>query len=266
MSMLATINLFMMNTSMNSDNVLVIKNLRKIYHSKDGETLAIKDLNLEVKEGEFVAIVGPSGCGKSTLLSILCNLEKKSGGEIIFPLKDVKLGYMLQEDSLFPWLNILDNSLLGLKVQGMVTKEKKEKVEKMLDDYGLGDFKKKYPRSLSGGMRQRVALIRTLATEPDILLLDEAFSALDYQTRLSVSDDVWKIIKKEKKTTIMITHDIAEAISMADRVIVLTGRPSSVKRIYNIEMKDKSSPINNRKCLEFSKYYDMIWKDIDIHV
>lgn len=256
----------MMNTSMNSDNVLVVKNLSKIYHSKDGETLAIKDLNLEVKEGEFVAIVGPSGCGKSTFLSILCNLEKQSSGEIIFPQKEIRLGYMLQEDTLFPWLNILDNSLLGLKVQKRITKEKRDEVEKLLETYGLGEFKKKYPSSLSGGMRQRVALIRTLATEPDILLLDEAFSALDYQTRLSVSDDVWKIIKKEKKTTIMITHDIAEAISMADRIIVLTGRPSRVKKIYNIVMKDKSSPINNRKCEEFSKYYDMIWKDIDIHV
>ena len=256
----------MMNTMMNSNNILVIENLTKIYHSKDGETLAIKDLNLNVKEGEFVAIVGPSGCGKSTLLSILCNLENKSNGSIIFPKQDLKLGYMLQEDTLFPWLNILDNCLLGLKIQKKLTKEKKEKVIKLLETYGLKEFIKKYPKSLSGGMRQRVALIRTLATEPDILLLDEAFSALDYQTRLAVSDDVWKIIKKEKKTTIMITHDVAEAISMADRVIVLTSRPAKVKKIYNTEMKEKSSPINNRKCREFSKYYDMIWKDIDLHV
>ena len=173
---------------------------------------------------------------------------------------------MLQEDTLFPWLNILDNSLLGLKVQKKLTTENKEKVLNLLETYGLKDFIKKYPKSLSGGMRQRVALIRTLAINPDILLLDEAFSALDYQTRLAVSDDVWKIIKKEKKTTIMITHDVAEAISMADRVIVLSSRPAKVKKIYNIEMKDKSSPINNRKCPEFSKYYDMIWKDIDLHV
>lgn len=256
----------MMNTSKNLDNILVIENLTKIYHSKDGETLAIKDLNLNIKEGEFVAIVGPSGCGKSTLLSILCNLESKSDGNIIFPKKDLKLGYMLQEDTLFPWLNILDNSLLGLKVQNKLTKENKDNVLKLLETYGLKDFIKKYPNNLSGGMRQRVALIRTLATDPDILLLDEAFSALDYQTRLAVSDDVWKIIKKEKKTTIMITHDVAEAISMADRVIVLSSRPAKVKKIYNIEMSNKSSPINNRKCPEFSKYYDMIWKDIDIHV
>ena len=256
----------MMNTSKNLNNILVIENLTKIYHSKDGETLAIKDLNLDIKEGEFVAIVGPSGCGKSTLLSILCNLENKSDGSIIFPKENQKLGYMLQEDTLFPWLNILDNSLLGLKVQKNLTKKNKDKVLNLLETYGLKEFIKKYPNNLSGGMRQRVALIRTLATDPDILLLDEAFSALDYQTRLAVSDDVWKIIKKEKKTTIMITHDVAEAISMADRVIVLSSRPAKVKKIYNIEMKDKSSPINNRKCPEFSKYYDMIWKDIDIHV
>lgn len=256
----------MINTSKNSNDILVIKNLTKIYHNKEGETLAIKDLNLNIKEGEFVAIVGPSGCGKSTLLSILCNLEDKSAGNIIFPKKEVKLGYMLQEDTLFPWLNILDNCLLGLKVQKKVTKENKDNVLNLLNTYGLKDFIKKYPNNLSGGMRQRVALIRTLATNPDILLLDEAFSALDYQTRLAVSDDVWKIIKKEKKTTIMITHDIAEAISMADRVIVLANRPSKVKKIYNIEMTNSSSPINNRKCPEFNKYYDLIWKDIDIHV
>jgi len=256
----------MMNTSKSSNDILVIENLTKIYHTKDGETLAIKDLNLNIKEGEFVAIVGPSGCGKSTLLSILCNLENKSDGNIIFPIQDLKLGYMLQEDTLFPWLNILDNSLLGLKIQKKLTKENKDNVLKLLETYGLKDFIKKYPNNLSGGMRQRVALIRTLATNPDILLLDEAFSALDYQTRLAVSDDVWKIIKKEKKTTIMITHDVAEAISMADRVIVLTSRPAKVKKIYNIEMSNISSPINNRKCPEFSKYYDMIWKDIDLHV
>lgn len=146
-----------MNTSTNSNNILVIKNLTKIYHSKEGETLAIKDLNLDIKEGEFVAIVGPSGCGKSTLLSILCNLENKSEGDIIFPQKEAKLGIMLQEDTLFPWLNILDNSLLGLKVQKELTKENINKVKNLLDTYGLKDFIQKYPSNLSGGMRQRVA-------------------------------------------------------------------------------------------------------------
>lgn len=257
----------MKNTSVNSNNdILTIKKLSKIYHTNKSEIPAIKDLNLNIKEGEFVAIVGPSGCGKTTLLSILCSLEEKSQGEIIYTQGKQKMGYMLQNDTLFPWLNILDNTLLGLKIEKNITKENIQKVTRLLETYGLKDFIKKYPNNLSGGMRQRVALIRTLATNPDILLLDEPFSALDYQTRLAVSDDVWKIIKKEKKTTIMITHDIAEAISMADRIIVLTNRPSKVKSIYTIEMKNKQNPINNRKQKEFQYYYDKIWKDIDINV
>ena len=256
----------MENTSQNSKNdILIIKNLSKIYHTKKSEIPAIKDLNLNIKEGEFVAIVGPSGCGKTTLLSILCQLEQKSQGEIIYTQGKQKMGYMLQNDTLFPWLNILDNTLLGLKVEKNINKENINKVIKLLETYGLKDFIKKYPNNLSGGMRQRVALIRTLATNPNILLLDEPFSALDYQTRLAVSDDVWKIIKKEKKTTIMITHDIAEAISMADRIIVLTNRPAKVKSIYTIEMENKQNPINNRKQKEFQYYYDKIWKDIDIN-
>ena len=197
---------------MNSDNILEIKNLSKIYHTKKNEIPAIENLNLNIKDGEFVAIVGPSGCGKTTLLSILCGLENKTSGEILFPKKELRMGYMLQNDTLFPWLNILDNCLLGLRIKGEVNNENIERVKKLLDTYGLKEFIFKYPRNLSGGMRQRVALIRTLAINPDILLLDEPFSALDYQTRLAVSDDVWKIIKKEGKTTIMITHDVAESI------------------------------------------------------
>lgn len=252
---------------MNSDNnILEIKNLSKIYHTNKSEIPAIENLNLNIKDGEFVAIVGPSGCGKTTLLSILCGLENKTSGEILFPKKELRMGYMLQNDTLFPWLNILDNCLLGLRIKGEVNNENIERVKKLLDTYGLKEFIFKYPRNLSGGMRQRVALIRTLAINPDVLLLDEPFSALDYQTRLAVSDDVWKIIKKEGKTTIMITHDVAEAISMADRVVVLSNRPSTVKKIYNIEMKNKSTPIKNRNLEEFKDYYDKIWKEIDFHV
>ena len=251
---------------MKNNNILEINKLSKIYHTSKSEIPAIKDLDLNIKEGEFVAIVGPSGCGKTTLLSILCELEKKSSGDIIFPKDKLKVGYMLQTDTLFPWLNILDNCLLGLKVEGKVNGENIIKVKDYLSTYGLKDFIYKYPNNLSGGMKQRVALIRTLAVNPDIILLDEPFSALDYQTRLTVSDDVWKIIKKEKKTTIMITHDIAEAVSMADRVIVLTDRPSKVKCEYQINMKGKSTPMNNRNLEEFKYYYDKIWKDIDIHV
>ena len=192
-------------------NIISINKLSKKYHSK-GETTAIKDLTLSVKEGEYLAIVGPSGCGKSTLLSILSGIEKKSSGSIILHKDNIKFGYMLQEDCLFPWLNILDNCLLGLKIKKEITKENKEYVIKLLNDYGLHDFIYSYPNSLSGGMRQRVALIRTLAIKPDILLLDEPFSALDYQTRLALSDDVYKMIKDNQKTVIMITHDIAESI------------------------------------------------------
>lgn len=249
-----------------SNDILRINNLSKIYHTNKSEITAIKDLNLNIKEGEFIAIVGPSGCGKTTLLSILCGLEKESNGTITFPKGKTKMGYMLQNDTLFPWLNILDNTLIGLKVEKNITKENKEKVINLLKTYDLQDFIYKYPNNLSGGMKQRVALIRTLAISPDILLLDEPFSALDYQTRLKVSDDVWKIIKKEKKTTIMITHDVAEAISIADKVIVLTNRPAKVKKIYKIEMENKKEPTHNRNQKEFIYYYNKIWKDIDTNV
>jgi len=247
------------------NNILRIDKLHKNYHSKDGMVVAIEDISLDIKEGEYVAIVGPSGCGKSTLLNIIGGIDTRSGGKIEMN-DNVKIGYMLQNDCLFPWLNIIDNCLLGLKIEGSLNKDNTEYVEELLDTYGLNEFKYKYPSSLSGGMRQRVALIRTLALKPDILLLDEPFSALDYQTRLAVSDDVYNIIKDTGKTVIMITHDIAEAISMADRVVVLTNRPAKVKKIYDIEMREKSNPINNRKCHEFSMYYDMIWKEIDYHV
>lgn len=246
------------------NNILEIINLGKKYYSKKGELLAIDGVNLTVKEGEYLAIVGPSGCGKSTLLNIIGGIDTKSYGEIKMN-PEIKIGYMLQEDSLFPWLTIIDNCLLGLKIDGGLNEEKVNYVKELLNTYGLKDFMNHYPSSLSGGMRQRVALIRTLAMNPDILLLDEPFSALDYQSRLAVSDDVFKIIKDTGKTVVMITHDIAEAISMADRVVVMTARPAKVKKIYEIKMEGKSSPINNRKCREFSQYYDMIWKEIDYH-
>ncbi len=244
--------------------ILNIKNLRKIYHTKQGETLAVDDFSFSLLDGEFVGIVGPSGCGKSTILSILCGLEKKSAGEITF-IGNKKVGYMLQEDSLFEWKTILENCLLGLEINHSLTKENKEYVLHLLETYGLKEFIHSYPSSLSGGMRQRVALIRTLATKPDILLLDEPFSALDYQTRLAVSDDVYKIIKKERKSAIMVTHDLAEAISMSDRVVILSKRPATIKKIQKIELTGASTPIENRKCKEFSSYYDLIWKEIDYH-
>lgn len=246
------------------NNIIEIKNLSKKYYDKKREVLAIEDISLNVKNGEFLVVVGPSGCGKSTLLNIIGGIDKKTGGKIGIN-KETKIGYMLQSDCLFSWLTILDNSLLGLKINGKLTKENIDYVKELLNTYGLTEFMNSYPASLSGGMRQRVALIRTLALKPDVLLLDEPFSALDYQTRLAVADDVYKIIKNENKTVIMITHDIGEACSLADRVVVLSDRPSRVKKIFNIEMKEKSTPINNRKCREFPIYYDMIWKEIDIH-
>ena len=246
--------------------ILRIQNLKKVYHDLDGEVCAIKDINLEIYPKEIVSIVGPSGCGKTSLLSVLSNLESKSSGTISFSKDNTTLGYMLQKDALFPWKTILENCLIGLEINHTLNEENKNRVINLLNTYGLSEFINKYPDSLSGGMKQRVALIRTLAVDPDILLLDEPFSALDYVTRLSLSDDVYKIIKNEGKTAILVTHDIAEAISLSDRVIVFSKRPAEVKKIYDIKLSDKSTPINNRKCREFSTYYDQVWRDLDVHL
>ena len=246
--------------------ILEIKNIKKYYHDLKGEILAIDDISLSINENEFISIIGTSGCGKSTLLSILAGLISKSAGEIKYNKKDFKIGYMLQKDSLFPWRTVLDNCLIGLEINNSLTEEKKKKVINMLKKYGLGDFIYKYPDSLSGGMRQRLALIRTLAIDPDILLLDEPLSALDYQTRLALSNDLYRIIKEEKKTAIMVTHDLAEAISMSDRIVVLSKRPSRIKKIYEIKYEKRKTPIENRKEKEFEMYYNDIWKEIDINV
>lgn len=245
-------------------SLLEIKELTKIYHTKNGEIKAIDNISFNLYEKEFLCIVGSSGCGKSTLLNILANLDEKSDGQIK-KNKNLKIGYMLQEDALFPWLTILENATLGLEIKEIKTKENIEYVKELLTKYGLKDFLYKYPSQLSGGMRQRVALIRTLAIKPDILLLDEPFSALDYVSRLMVSEDVKKIIKAEKKTVIMITHDLAEAISLADRIIVLSKRPSKIKTIYNIKI-DGLSALERRKSNKFSYYYDLLWKELDKNV
>ena len=248
-----------------NDVLLKIDKLSKNYHTKKSETTAIKDLSFDIYNGEILAIVGPSGCGKSTLLSILANLEKETSGKII-KINDYKIGYMLQTDSLFPWLTVLDNATIGLSVEKKKTKENINKTINLLKKYGLDEFKDLYPNNLSGGMRQRLALIRTLAINPNLILLDEPYSSLDYQTRLALSNDMYKIIKNEKKTVVLITHDIAEAVSMADRVIVLSKRPCQVKSIYNIELKNKDNPIDNRKDEKFNYYYDLIWRDLDVHL
>ena len=244
------------------EKVLKVRNLKKIYHTEDEEILALEDINFDVFKNEFISIIGPSGCGKSTILSILGGLIDKSSGDII--LKDnYTIAYMLQDDCLLPFRTILDNCLIGLEIKGILTEDNKNYVINLLKTYGLEDFIDKYPSSLSGGMCQRVALIRTLAVQPDILLLDEATSALDYQTTLKISEDIYNIIKKEGKTAIMVTHDIPLSISMSDRIVVLGGRPATVKKIYQINLSDKAGPIKNRSAKEFSQYYQAIWRDLD---
>lgn len=243
--------------------LLSIKELSKNYLTKKQVICALKNINLEIEENDFTILVGPSGCGKSTILSIIGGLENKSDGKLIIHKPDLKVGYMFQEDALFPWLNVLDNCLLGLKINGKLKKEDINYVKYLLKKYGLSNFENSYPRELSGGMRQRVALIRTLATKPDILLLDEPFSALDYQTRITVSNDVFKMIKEEKKTAIMVTHDINEAVSIGDKVVILSNRPATIKNIYEINMDNKTIPSENRNNPKFNYYYNLVWKDFD---
>ena len=211
----------------------------------------------------MLALLDQAVAGKSTLLSIVAGLEPKTSGEIQI---DGQLGYMLQKDSLLEWRTIYDNVTFGLEIGHKKTKENEEYVTELLKKYELYEFKDKYPNQLSGGMRQRAALIRTLAIKPNILLLDEAFSALDYQTRIMVTNDIFHILKNENITAVIVTHDISEAISMSDRVIVLTGRPATVKAIHEIVFEiEGRTPINCRESPKFSKYFDTIWKELDVH-
>lgn len=245
----------------NKNKILKIKNIYKTYQAKNGEIEALKDINFDVEQGEYISIIGPSGCGKSTLLSIISGLEEKNKGQIYI---DGKIGYMLQKDNLLEWRTIYKNVLLGLEIQKALTEENKSYAIELLKKYGLYEFRNKYPTQLSGGMRQRVALIRTLAIRPKILLLDEAFSALDYQTRLMVTEDIYKILKNENITALMVTHDISEAISMSDRVIVLSQRPATVKNIYTIDFDLKNrTPLNCRENPEFSEYFNLMWKELE---
>lgn len=242
---------------MRAEPLVRIENLAMKFHSPEGETPALKDFSLDVYKGEFISIVGPSGCGKSTLLNILAGLVKPTEGRVLIGGQEVtgptsKVGYMPQSDQLFEWRTIWKNVILGLEAQQKDTAEAKSYAHKLLKRYGLEEFKEAYPSQLSGGMRQRAALIRTLAINPEILLLDEAFSALDYQTRLVVADEVKKIIVKENKTAILVTHDISEAISMADRVVVFTKRPGTVKTIHDIVLScEVNTPIKCREAVEF---------------
>ena len=238
-----------------------------IYHSPEGETNAIQRVNFSVYEGEFISIIGPSGCGKTTLLSMVSGLLKPSAGTILLEGNPVlkpssEIAYMLQRDQLFPWRNIFQNVCLGLEIKGKKNKENLDEINRLLKKYGLWDFCRAKPSQLSGGMRQRVALIRTLAVHPKLLLLDEPISALDYQTKLSVCDDVSAIISTEKKTAILVTHDISEAISLSDRVVVLSKRPATVKKIFEIPLREYGSPLKRREHALFPTLFEQIYQEI----
>ena len=245
--------------------ILKLNKVALTYFSDKGETEALKDITFEINEGEFVSIVGPSGCGKTTILSLISELIPATSGSI--ELKDDKgssfVGYMFQKDNLMDWRTVLENVYLGLEIRKQKTQENITYVNSLLKKYGLWEFKDKYPRELSGGMRQRVALIRTLALRPTLLLLDEAFSALDYQTRLDVCDDVYNIIKSENLTTILVTHDISEAISLSDKIIILSHRPAVVKQTLKIEMpKEDNTPFKRRESIKAKEYFDNIWREL----
>lgn len=252
-------------------NCLEIKNISYSYQTLEAETMALQDISFTVQEGEFVSIVGPSGCGKSTLLNLICGLAKADAGEILLNGAEIgntstHIGYMLQKDHLFEWRTVYSNVTLGLELKHNLHEQEKENVRKMLDTYGLSSFSKSRPSQLSGGMRQRAALIRTLAVEPDLLLLDEPFSALDYQTRLEVCDDVWGILKDQKKTALLVTHDLSEAISMSDKIIVLSRRPGRVQSILNLHFtEDGMTPLKRRNAVEFPSYFNTLWGELMNH-
>lgn len=250
---------------------LELKNIYMNYHSLKGETTALQNINFSVETGEFVSIVGPSGCGKSTLLNIISGLIKPSQGQVVINGEMLsghteKLGYMFQRDHLFEWLTVWENISLGLKIQHNYNKRTEAILENLLKNYNLWDFKNHHPNELSGGMRQKVALIRTLSLNPEVLLLDEPFSALDFQTRLNVSDEIHQIIRKEGKTVIMVTHDIAEAVSMSSRVIVLSKRPASLKKEVFIKFpEDYHTPLKCREHPDFRLYFNEIWRELDFN-
>ena len=249
--------------------LLDITDVSLSYHSLSGETPALSHISFQLMPGEFLAIVGPSGCGKSTLLNLICGLIQPEQGQILLdgiPVTsgDRRIGYMLQKDHLLEWRTIYKNVLLGLEIRRELTAEKLAYVDQLLSDYGLDKFRQAHPSELSGGMRQRAALIRTLALKPELLLLDEPFSALDYQTRLNVSDDIGRILRQEKKTAILVTHDISEAISMADRILILSPRPATVQKelSINLSIPDRT-PLSSRNAPDFKTYFNLIWEELN---
>lgn len=244
--------------------ILECKNICFSYHNLNGETKALTNISFQVNKGEFLAIVGPSGCGKSTLLSIIAGLLRPESGEVILDDQEaLRIGYMLQQDHLLEWRTIWKNVLLGPEITKTLSREKEELALKLLSDYGLLKFKDKKPGELSGGMKQRAALIRTMVMEPGLLLLDEPFSALDYQTRLMVSADIGNIIRASGITAILITHDLSEAISLADRVLVLKKRPATIKNDVSVHLTMKEhSPLAARSAPEFQNLFTLLWKEI----
>ena len=247
--------------------LLELNNVSLTYQTLKSETEAIKNVSFDVNQGEFVSIVGPSGSGKTTILSLIAGLLSATSGEIKIDGKPVKkistdVGYMFQRDNLFEWLNIYQNVLIGPKINHSKNCLSKEELKNLITKYGLAGFEKAKPTELSGGMRQRVSLIRTLALNPKILLLDEPFSALDSQTRLSVQNNIYSIIKSEHKTAILVTHDISEAISMSNRIIVLTKRPGTIKTILNLEFNPNHTPIERRNSPLFSGYFKTLWEEL----
>ncbi len=250
--------------------IIELRDAAMTYQSPDGEVEALAGVSFAMEEGEFCSIVGPSGCGKSTLLGAIAGLEKLDRGSVQVDGREVtgpseRIGLMPQRDQLFEWRSIWDNVTLGLTVRKQNTPERQERVRQLLARYELADFAHKRPSQLSGGMRQRCALIRTLATEPRILLLDEPFSALDYQTRLNVSSDIYRIIREQGKTALLVTHDISEAISMSDRIFVMSRRPAVVKATFDMGELKALPPLERRDSPVFSGYFNLIWKELDLY-
>jgi NitT/TauT family transport system ATP-binding protein len=248
-----------------------LRDVRLSYFTLKQETEALRNINIAIEAGEFISIVGPSGCGKSTLLTLISGMLRPTGGKVLIDGKEVvgtspKVGYMLQHDHLFEWRDILSNLLVGAEVRRMDRRRAKEKALALMERYGLGGFAHHSPAQLSGGMRQRVALIRTLVTDPDIMLLDEPFSALDFQTRLALADDIHRIIKDQGKTAILVTHDISEAITMADRVMVMSKRPGTISSIYEMRFDPGLTPFRKREAPQYRDYFNAIWKELEGHV
>lgn len=258
-----------------SGEAIVLDEVSLRYFTPQGETLALDRVSLRVEPGEFVSIVGPSGCGKSTLLSIIAGILPASSGVVTMGAQPIRqpsprIGYMLQQDYLFEWRNILDNALLGAEIQGLDRGPARVRAIELLGKYGLGDFLDHYPRELSGGMRQRVALARTLVTQPDVVLLDEPFSALDSQTRLALADEVVAILREEGKSVILVTHDLGEAITMTDRVVVLSRRPGRVKAEHTFTFpshpEPHPAPFVVRTLPEYNGYFATLWRELEIHI